>query len=124
MFTTVNFILNILLIKVYSINLLFSLIFSPKKRDYAISPSRFLILSCNSTLSWWIFTFLISLLWVDMFWCCVFWVSHHESSLSLYNFGLIFFWVNYLLVWKWEFEFISKHNLNDYVFECVYQLFE
>ena len=51
-----------------------------------------------STLCWWSFIFLISLLLIDTLWFCVFWVPHHKSSLSpFYNFILIFIWINLIL---------------------------
>ena len=57
------------------------------------SLSWFFILTCNSTLYWWINVTFKNLIWVHMFWCCIF-SSPITSTLSLslsLSFGLIFF---------------------------------
>ena len=49
-----------------------------------------------------------------------------QSLLSLSFVALVEFWFGLILsfFWKYEFEFISKHNLHDYEFEYTYQLFD
>ena len=58
------------------------------------SLSWFFILTCNSTLYWWINVTFKNLIWVHMFWCCIFSSPLQVLSLSLslsLSFGLIFF---------------------------------
>ena len=59
--------------------------------------------------------------------CCASFYKLYTSLLNLTDSCTIdnilwFFFINYInfsLVWKQEFEFISKHNLHDYVFFLV-----
>ena len=52
-------------------------------------------------------------------------ISHHKVF-SLPFIVLVEFWFGLILsfFWKYEIEFISKHNLHDYEFEYTYQLFD
>ena len=109
MFTTITFTLNILFIIFYFINLLFSLIFYFEKVLCSLSLSlslHFFLLSCNSTSVEDFLYFLISILFVDTFWCCVvFFELPIKSPVSFsYSFSLIFDWVNpYIYIYIYGF---------------------
>ena len=87
------------------------------------------VLSCNYTLCWWIIVIFKTLFWVHMFWYCIFYfpiTSSISLSLSLslsLSFGLVFVWVNTWLFWKWEFEFLSKHNFGYANYRSVFNPF-
>ena len=108
--------------------------FSPEKGDYDLSLSLSLSLSlyiyiyiyilfCNFTLGWWIIVFFILILGqYNLVVCLIFKFSVTSLLSPSFSFCLTFFFgQNTWLFWKWNFEFISKYNV-DFVFECVYQL--
>ena len=99
--TFISLFFTLLLPILFSINLLFSLLFGPlishTKTVIALSLSlsffSFLLVDFLFFLAlyfgWYVFVFLIALLCINTFWCNAVLIAHHKSSLSLlYGFSL------------------------------------